>query len=352
MGLGGSTVLVTGGTGSFGSAFTRMLLAGDVAEVRILSRDEAKQDQMRRDVSDNRLRFYLGDIRDPSSVADATAGTDYVFHAAALKQVPSCEFFPLEAVKTNVVGSSNVIQAAHEAGVKAIVCLSTDKAVYPVNAMGMSKGLMEKTAQAFVRNHPESRTTLCLVRYGNVMYSRGSVIPLFVEQLLTGQSVTVTDPLMTRFMMNLADAVDLVNYALTNGESGDLFIKKAPAATIKSVLAALGNIFGATFSTNVIGVRHGEKIYETLATREELIRSVDETDYFRIPLDARGLDYGLYFEKGEVEARQFEDYNSNTTRQLTVAEVEDLLLALPEIRQTLAQRGRVASTQHRGDDSS
>ena len=230
--LSGATVLITGGTGSFGSTLARKLLAGDIAQVRILSRDEAKQDQMRHDLADRRLRFYIGDVRDPGSVANAVAGANYVFHAAALKQVPSCEFFPLEAVKTNVVGSSNVIEAAAQAGVQTVVCLSTDKAVYPVNAMGMSKGLMEKTVQAFARNHPDSRTVVCLVRYGNVMYSRGSVIPLFVRQLKTGQPVTVTDPHMTRFMMSLAQSVDLVEFAFAHAQSGDLFIRKAPACTI------------------------------------------------------------------------------------------------------------------------
>ncbi len=337
MGLGGSTVLITGGTGSFGSAFARRLLVGGAAEVRILSRDETKQDQMRRHISDGRLRFYLGDVRDERSVAEAIGGVDYVFHAAALKQVPSCEFFPIEAVKTNVLGSSNVIHAAHQVGVRAVVCLGTDKAVYPVNAMGMTKGLMEKTVQAFARNHPESKTTLCLVRYGNVMHSRGSVIPLFVDQVLAGHPVTVTDPSMTRFMMTLEDAMDLVGYALSNAVSGDLFIKKAPASTINTLLLALANIFDVTISMNIIGVRHGEKMYETLATREELSRASDDTVFFRVPLDARGLEYALYFESGEVAANQFADFNSNTTQQLTAPELERLLLSLPEIQKRLAR---------------
>jgi UDP-N-acetylglucosamine 4,6-dehydratase/5-epimerase len=331
------TVLITGGTGSFGSTVARKLLAGDIGEVRILSRDEAKQDQMRQDLPDRRLRFYLGDVRDAPSVTNAMGGADYVFHAAALKQVPSCEFFPLEAVKTNVVGSGNVIDAAHHAGVATVVCLSTDKAVYPVNAMGMSKGLMEKTAQAFARNHPESETTVCLVRYGNVMYSRGSVIPLFVRQLTDGDAVTVTDPLMTRFMMSLAQSVDLVEYAFAHAQPGDLFIRKAPACTIERLVTALGNLFGIEPVLRVIGARHGEKRFETLATTEELARSVDTGNYYRIPLDARGLDYALYVDKGQPELAGVRDYDSSSTDQLTVADVEALMLTLPEIHAALAR---------------
>jgi UDP-N-acetylglucosamine 4,6-dehydratase len=342
--LAGSTVLITGGTGSFGSTLARKLLGGNVGQVRILSRDEAKQDQMRHALSDRRLRFYLGDVRDPSSVANAVAGADYVFHAAALKQVPSCEFFPLEAVKTNVIGSSNVIEAAHHAGVRTVVCLSTDKAVYPVNAMGMSKGLMEKTAQAFARNHPESETVVCLVRYGNVMYSRGSVIPLFVQQLTSGRSVTVTDPLMTRFMMSLDQSVDLVEFAFGHAQGGDLFIRKAPACTIENLVKALSHLLGVTPSIKVIGVRHGEKVFETLATIEELSRSLEATEYFRIPLDARGLDYAAYFEKGEFGTSTIHDYDSASTEQLSVGDVETLMLTLPEIRAELARRGDAKTT--------
>jgi UDP-N-acetylglucosamine 4,6-dehydratase len=338
-GLSGSTVLITGGTGSFGSTLARALLAGDIGQVRILSRDEAKQDQMRQDVPDRRLRFYIGDVRDSASVVNAVSGADYVFHAAALKQVPSCEFFPLEAVKTNVVGSSNVIEAAHQAGVRTVVCLSTDKAVYPVNAMGMSKGLMEKTAQAFARNHPESETTVCLVRYGNVMYSRGSVIPLFVRQMTAGRAVTVTDPLMTRFMMSLSQSVDLVEFAFAHAQAGDLFIRKAPACTIQNLVTALGNLFGIVPIMELIGVRHGEKRYETLATTEELARSVDTGSYFRIPIDARGLDYALYFEKGRAELELINDYNSSSTEQLNVAEVQALVQSLPEIQEDLVRYG-------------
>ncbi len=318
----------------------RKLLTGACVEIRVLSRDEAKQDQMRHDVADPRLRFYLGDVRDPASVEQAMAGVDYVFHAAALKQVPSCEFFPLQAVQTNVLGSSNVIEAAHRAGARSVVCLSTDKAVYPVNAMGMSKALMEKTAQAFARSHPESGTTVCLVRYGNVMYSRGSVIPLFVRQLTSSATVTVTEASMTRFMMTLAQSVDLVEHAFTSGEPGELFIRKAPATTIGRLVTALGNLFGVTPVIRTIGVRHGEKLHETLATGEELSRSTDGPDYFRVALDARGLDYAPYFEEGDPQVAVSRDYDSASTRQLDVAEVEALLLSLPEIRGELARAGR------------
>ena len=335
--IAGSTVLITGGTGSFGSTFTRRLLTLDVAQVRIFSRDEAKQDRMRREVGDGRLRFYLGDVRDPDSVADAVAGADYVFHAAALKQVPSCEFFPLEAVRTNVMGSHNVIEASHGAGVRTVVCLSTDKAVYPINAMGMTKGLMEKMAQGFARNHPESPSTVCTVRYGNVMYSRGSVIPLLVDQLTKGRPATVTDPLMTRFMMTLMDSVQLVEQAFAHGRPGDLFIRKAPACTVGTLVAALGDLLGVRPTMKVIGVRHGEKLAETLATREELIRSESCEDYFRVPLDARALDYDLYYEKGEVDERDVQDYDSDSTQQLTAAEAGGLILTIPEFRDDLAR---------------
>ncbi len=336
----GATVLITGGTGSFGSALARKLLTGDCGQIRVLSRDEAKQDNMRHELSDERLRFYLGDVRDPASVDQAMAGVDFVFHAAALKQVPSCEFFPLQAVQTNVLGSSNVIEAAHRAGVKTVVCLSTDKAVYPINAMGMSKALMEKTAQAFARNHPESATTVCLVRYGNVMYSRGSVIPLFVRQIAAGGTVTVTDASMTRFMMSLAQSVGLVEYAFTYGQPGDLFIRKAPAATVDTLVKALSGLLGISPAVKTIGVRHGEKLHETLATSAELARSAQTPDYFRIALDARGLDYGVYVEEGEPAVPFLADYDSASTHQLDVAELEALLLSLPDIRSELARAGR------------
>lgn len=318
---------------------TRKLLASAAAEIRILSRDEAKQDQMRHDLADRRLRFYLGDVREPLSVEAAVAGVDYVFHAAALKQVPSCEFFPLEAVRTNVTGSSNVIEASHRAGVKTVVCLSTDKAVYPINAMGMSKALMEKAAQAFARNHPDSATTVCVTRYGNVMYSRGSVIPLFVRQLCSGQPITVTDPSMTRFLMTLAESVELVEFAFAQGRPGDLLIKKAPACTIATLVAALGRLFGVSPEVKVIGTRHGEKTHETLANREELNRSVDHGSYLRIGLDARDLNYAPYVEEGHPEIRTDDDYTSATTEQLDIGQTEQLLTRVPEIVAILAGRG-------------
>jgi UDP-glucose 4-epimerase len=333
-------VLITGGTGSFGSTIARKLLEGPVREVRIFSRDEEKQDRMRHDLADVRARFYLGDVRDPASVAQAMAGADYVFHAAALKQVPSCEFFPVQAVKTNVEGSSNVIEEANKAGVQAVVCLSTDKAVYPVNAMGMSKALMEKTAQAFARRNPEAFTRVCVVRYGNVMYSRGSVIPLFVRQILSGQTVTVTDPNMTRFMMTLDESVDLVAEAFARGAAGDLFIRKAPAATLECLVEALGSLFGVQPKVDVIGVRHGEKLHETLATAEELSRSDESADYFRIPIDARRLDYSVYVEEGEQDVSRRTEYSSDSTRRLDVDGLRSLLVGLPEMRSALDQAGR------------
>jgi len=338
--LSGATVLVTGGTGSFGSTITRKMLTGDCAEVRILSRDEAKQDQMRHDLADERLRFHLGDVRDPVSVEQAMAGVDYVFHAAALKQVPSCEFFPLQAVQTNVLGSSNVIEAAHRAGVRTVVCLSTDKAVYPINAMGMSKALMEKTAQAFARNHPDSATIVCLVRYGNVMYTRGSVIPLFVRQLTSNGTVTVTDVSMTRFMMTLAQSVELVEHAFTHGRPGELFIRKAPAATIETLVAALADLLGIKPTTCTIGVRHGEKLHETLASSAELARSTESPEYFRIDLDARGLDYGVYFEQGDPRSNVKPDYDSSSAELLDLEKLQALLITVPEIRMELARAGR------------
>ena len=338
--MSGRVVLITGGTGSFGSAMASKLLDGDVGEVRVLSRDEAKQDQMRQRFGDSRLRFYLGDVRDVASVDQAVTGVDFVFHAAALKQVPSCEFFPLEAVRTNVVGSGNVIDASHRAGVQTVVCLSTDKAVYPINAMGMSKALMEKTAQAFSRNHPESSTTVCITRYGNVMYSRGSVIPLFVRQIKAKQPLTVTEPSMTRFMMSLADSVGLVEFAFQHGQPGDILIRKAPACTISTLVSALGNVFGIDPDVDVIGIRHGEKLHEALASSEEMSRSTDEGDYLRIDLDARDLNYAPYSEQGEPNARAVPDFGSDTTTRLSISETEELLRTLPEIRQQVEELDR------------
>lgn len=332
------TITITGGTGSFGKTMARHLLSQGVGRVHILSRDEAKQDQMRKDFGDDRLKFYLGDVRDIDSVASAVRGADFVFHAAALKQVPSCEFFPQQAVKTNVEGSHNVIEASAAAGVSTVVCLSTDKAVYPVNAMGMSKALMEKTAQAYARNNPTSRTTVAVTRYGNVMYSRGSVIPLFLEQLRAGRPLTITDPEMTRFLMSLADSVDLVLHAFEHAEPGDLFVRKAPASTVDVLARAVASIVGDDSPTvDVIGTRHGEKLHETLLSWEEVLRSSDEGDYFRVPLDARSLQYEKYVEEGEAKPTQLEAYNSANTTRLDVEGTKDLLRQLPEI-QALMER--------------
>lgn len=327
-----STVLVTGGTGSFGSTMIRRLLDTDVREVRVLSRDELKQHELRLALGDSRVRFYIGDVRDEDSVLRATRGVDFVFHAAALKQVPSCEFFPLEAVRTNILGSSNVIEASNANGVQSVVCLGTDKAAYPVNAMGMSKALMEKVAQAFARNNPTARTTVSTVRYGNVMMSRGSVIPLFVDQVRRGEPLTVTDPSMTRFLMSLEEAVLLVEHAFEHARPGDLFIRKAPASTVGDLATAVARSMGVDAELRVIGTRHGEKLYETLATREELARSQDQGDYLRVDVDARDLDYSEYFEEGDVRESSIEDYHSHNTERLDVDGVVRVLDGLPQFR--------------------
>lgn len=329
--LTGATVLITGGTGSFGSTMTRDLLERGVSGVRVLSRDEAKQDAMRRQLNDDRLRFFLGDVRDPRSVGEAVRGVDYVFHAAALKQVPSCEFFPDQAVQTNVAGSRHVLDASMREGVRSVVCLSTDKAVYPINAMGMSKALMEKTAQAAVRNNPGSATTVSITRYGNVMYSRGSVIPLFVNQVAQGKPLTITEPTMTRFLMSLEDSVSLVYHAFTQAQPGDLFVRRAPAATIETLARAVAHVLGVPdHPVKVLGTRHGEKLHETLLSREEKVQAESQRDYFRVPLDARSLDYELYFDKGEKEAGSTTDYTSENTERLDVEETVALLRKLPE----------------------
>ena len=331
-----STVVITGGTGSFGSTMAKYLLTKSVAEVRIFSRDEAKQDAMRHAIKDPRVKFYIGDTRDSDSVNGVIKGADLVFHAAALKQVPSAEFFPLEAVKTNINGSANVLRASIELGVSGVVCLSTDKAVYPINAMGMSKALMEKTAQAFARDSQDSNTTITVTRYGNVMYSRGSVIPLFIEQIRSGKPVTITDPAMTRFLMSLAQSVDLVEYAFEHAQTGDLFVRKAPSATIETLAAALIEIFGNGESElQNIGFRHGEKLYESLLSTEERAKAEDKGDYFRVPLDDRDLNYSSYFEQGEKRAEELEAYTSHNTQRLDTAGVKELLLTIPEIRQEL-----------------
>lgn len=334
----GSTVVITGGTGSFGSNMARHLLSKKVAEIRIFSRDEAKQDAMRHYLADNRVRFFIGDTRDTESVESAIRGADLIFHAAALKQVPSAEFFPLEAVKTNINGSANVLRSAIENEVKAVVCLSTDKAVYPINAMGMSKALMEKTAQAFARDYQDSKTTIAVTRYGNVMYSRGSVIPLFISQIKSGKPITITDPTMTRFLMSLAESVDLVEYAFQHAQTGDLFVRKAPASTIEVLARALIEMFGGDKEQlQTIGFRHGEKLYESLLSTEERVKSEDLGGYFRVPLDARDLNYSLYFEEGQPRKEALEAYTSHNTERLDVEGVKNLLLTIPEVRQELGQ---------------
>jgi UDP-N-acetylglucosamine 4,6-dehydratase len=331
-GVVGRTITITGGTGSFGSVMARRLLEEGAARINVFSRDEAKQDQMRRTFSDERLRFFLGDVRDVDSVRTAVLDADFVFHAAALKQVPSCEFFPQQAVKTNVSGSHNVIEASAVAGVRSVVLLSTDKAVYPVNAMGMSKALMEKTAQAFARNHPDSDMTVAVTRYGNVMYSRGSVIPAFIALLKEGKPLTVTDPRMTRFLMSLEDSVDLVKHAFLHAEPGDLFVRKAAATTVATLAAAVGRLFGQEEpEMHHIGTRHGEKLHETLLTREEIAKSEDQVDYFRVPLDDRGLQYEKYFSEGEEEVDTTVDYSSDSVPPLDVEETVALLRTIPEV---------------------
>lgn len=327
------TILVTGGTGSFGSTVVaRMLRTKPNTEIRVFSRDELKQHEMREALSDDRVRFYIGDVRDRDSVERVMTGVDLVFHAAALKQVPSCEFFPMEAVRTNVHGSSNVIESAHAHGVRSVVCLGTDKAVYPINAMGMSKAMMEKVAQAFARNNPGSDTTVSTVRYGNVLASRGSVIPLFVDQLRQGRPLTLTDPQMTRFLMSLDDAVELVEHAFEHAAPGDLFIRKAPASTIHDLAIAVAELIGVKPDLRIIGTRHGEKLYETLATREELARADDDGEFFRVPVDARDLNYSQFFDEGDRVTTEIDDYHSHNTRRLDVESVKSLLEKLPEFQ--------------------
>lgn len=331
------TLLITGGTGSFGNAVLNKFLYTDhFSEIRIFSRDEKKQDDMRNALNNEKLKFYIGDVRDYASIERAMRGVDYVFHAAALKQVPSCEFFPLEATKTNVYGTQNTIDAAAVNGVKKVICLSTDKAAYPINAMGISKALMEKVAIAASRNLKD--TTVCLTRYGNVMASRGSVIPLFINQILAGKPLTITDPKMTRFLMSLDDAVELVLFAFENGNPGDLFVNKAPAGTIQHLAEALRNIFEADNDINIIGTRHGEKLYETLCTREEMRKAEDMGDFFRIPADNRDLNYAQYFFKGEKDISNIEDYHSHNTEQLNAGQMKELLLTLPLVQEELANR--------------
>ena len=333
MNFSNKTLLITGGTGSFGNAVLKRFLQTDIKEIRIFSRDEKKQDDMRKKYQSSKLKFYIGDVRDYNSVLNATRGVDYIYHAAALKQVPSCEFHPMEAVKTNVLGTENVLEAAIQNKVKRIVCLSTDKAVYPINAMGISKAMMEKVIVAKSRNLEETETTICCTRYGNVMASRGSVIPLFVDQIRAGKQITITDPNMTRFMMTLDDAVDLVLYAFEHGENGDIFVQKAPAATIQVLAQALTELLCVPkHPISVMGTRHGEKAFEALLSREEMAVAYDQGNYFRVPADQRDLNYAKYIENGDHKIKQFEDYNSNNTERLDVEGMKKLLLKLDFIR--------------------
>jgi UDP-glucose 4-epimerase len=334
------TLVITGGTGSFGNAVLRRFLETDIGEIRIFSRDEKKQDDMRHQYRSDKLKFYIGDVRNKDGLDEVMTGADYVFHAAALKQVPSCEFYPIEAVKTNVLGTENVLTAAMNNGVKNVVVLSTDKAAYPINAMGMSKGVMEKVAFAKSRVAIQHGCTICATRYGNVMASRGSVIPLFIQQIKDGLPITVTDPNMTRFMMSLDDAVDLVIYAFQHGQAGDLFVQKAPAATLAVLASAIMKIYNVTTPIKIIGTRHGEKLYETLLTREERLRAEDLVGYFRVPLDNRDLNYAKYFSEGNEQVSVLEDYNSHNTSRLTEEQMIELLCGLHEIQEELPESYR------------
>ena len=340
----GKTLLITGGTGSFGNAVLNRFLRTDIGEIRVFSRDEKKQDDMRHEfqakmpeVAD-KIKFYIGDVRELSSIKSAMYGVDYIFHAAALKQVPSCEFFPMEAVKTNVIGTDNVLTAAIEEGVKSVICLSTDKAAYPVNAMGITKALEERIAVAKSRTVDPKRTKICCTRYGNVMCSRGSVIPLWIDQIRNGQPITITDPTMTRFIMSLEEAVDLVLFAFEHGNSGDVLVQKAPACTIQTQAEAVCELFGGKKEDiKIIGIRHGEKMYETLLTNEECAKAVDMGDFYRVPADQRSLNYDKYFSEGDVQRNTLTEFNSNNTRLLNVEEVKEKLLELSYIREELAK---------------
>lgn len=330
----GKILLITGGTGSFGNAVLRRFLKSDIKEIRIFSRDEKKQDDMRKAFNNDKLKFYIGDVRDLQSISTAMRGVDYVYHAAALKQVPSCEFYPLEAVKTNVLGTENVLEAAINHNVERVVCLSTDKAVYPINAMGISKAMMEKVIVAKSRNLESTNTTISGTRYGNVMASRGSVIPLFIRQVINGEPITITDPNMTRFMMTLDDAVDLVLHAFNNGSNGDIFVQKAPAATIEVLVQAILEIMGKPeHPVNIIGTRHGEKHYEALCSREEMFVAEDQGEFYRVPADNRDLNYSKYFEEGEKDLSKVEDYNSHNTERLDIEGMKQLLRKLDFIRE-------------------
>ncbi|AHF10353.1 SDR family NAD(P)-dependent oxidoreductase [Dehalobacter restrictus] len=334
----GKILLITGGTGSFGNAVLKRFLNTDIEEIRIFSRDEKKQDDMRKELKNDKVKFFIGDVRDYQSVAAAMHGVDYIFHAAALKQVPSCEFFPMEAVKTNVVGTENVLNAAVAFGVKKVICLSTDKAVYPINAMGISKAMMEKIMVAKSRTVDPTKTIICGTRYGNVMASRGSVIPLFIQQIKSGQTLTVTDPYMTRYLMSIDDAVELVLFAFKNAKQGDLFIQKAPASTIADLVQGIKEIFQAENAVKIIGTRHGEKLYETLLSREEMAKTEDLGEYYRVPADTRTLNYDQYFESGDERLSTTEEYNSHNTRRLDITGVKELLLSLDYIQGELKER--------------
>ena len=336
------TLLITGGTGSFGNAVLGRFLDSDIAEIRIFSRDEKKQDDMRKKYNNPKLKFYIGDVRDVDSILTVMRGVDYVFHAAALKQVPSCEFYPLQAVKTNVLGTENVLESAIALGIERVICLSTDKAVYPINAMGISKAMMEKVAVA--KSRESDTTTICVTRYGNVMASRGSVIPLFVGQISAGQALTITDPAMTRFMMTLDNAVDLVLHAFEHGNSGDIFVQKSPAATIETLAQALTGLMGVpNHKVEVIGTRHGEKLFEALLSREEMVAAQDLGDYFRVPPDLRDLNYGKFVEQGESQISEAADYNSHNTTQLDIAGMQALLMNLRFMQATV--RGEDAQVE-------
>lgn len=329
------TLLITGGTGSFGNAVLKRFLDTDIAEIRIFSRDEKKQDDMRREYKNDKIKYYIGDVRELASIKNAMFGVDYIFHAAALKQVPSCEFFPMEAVKTNVIGTDNVLTAAIEASVKKIICLSTDKAAYPVNAMGTSKAMMEKVFVAKSRTVDPEKTLICGTRYGNVMCSRGSVIPLFIDQIKNGQPLTITEPEMTRFILSLEEAVELVIFAFENASAGDIMVQKAPASTIGDLARAIKELFNADNDIRIIGIRHGEKMYETLLTKEECAKAIDMGGFYRIPADNRDLNYSKYFFEGDREVVTYEEYNSNNTKSLTIPEIKEKLTGLEYVRNAL-----------------
>lgn len=334
------SLLITGGTGSFGNAVLRMFLNTGVKEIRIFSRDEKKQDDMRKSYANDILKFYLGDVRDVNSIKDVMRGVDFVFHAAALKQVPSCEFYPMQAVKTNIIGTENVLYAAIDAKVKKVIILSTDKAVYPINAMGISKAMMERVAVAKSQNLEKTDTLIVCTRYGNVMASRGSVIPLFIDQIRNGREITVTDPAMTRFMMSLDQAVELVLFAFINGQNGDIFVQKAPAADIELLVNTLKNLLGRPeHEVRIIGTRHGEKLYETLLTKEEMVKCIDMGNYYRIPADNRDLNYEKFFEEGEEVVSQAPEYNSHNTHRLSETELKQMLLDLREMQEVLKEFG-------------